>query len=80
MYVYIVPTTDYLSLSFSSNKDIKALITTGDGKFYSNGLDLDNFPSYSPEDVRVLFDVNLNTLFKRMLTFPVITIAAINGK
>ncbi|XP_019860831.1 PREDICTED: enoyl-CoA delta isomerase 1, peroxisomal-like, partial [Amphimedon queenslandica] len=62
-----------------SNKDIKALITTGDGKFYSNGLDLDNFPSYSPEDVRVLFDVNLNTLFKRMLTFPVITIAAING-
>ena len=75
--LYLLP---IMSLSFSSNKDIKALITAGDGKFYSNGLDLDNFPSYSPEDVRVLFDVNLNTLFKRMLTFPVITIAAINGK
>lgn len=56
-----------------------ALVTTGTGKFYSNGLDLDwvmgdgadlTFPELAMESQR---------LFARTLTFPLPTVAAING-
>ena len=55
------------------------MITTGDGKFYSNGLDLAFLSECSPEEAMK----NLNdfpSLMLRMLTFPVPTIAALNGK
>jgi Delta3-Delta2-enoyl-CoA isomerase len=46
----------------------KAVVTTGVGKFYSNGLDLD-FMSTHPDDAEsVLNDVH--ALFARVLTFP----------
>jgi enoyl-CoA hydratase/carnithine racemase len=56
----------------------KALVTTGAGKFYSNGLDLewamrerkDSFPEYVLEVVALL---------GRVLTFPCVTVAACNG-
>jgi enoyl-CoA hydratase/carnithine racemase len=56
----------------------KALVTTGVGKFYSNGLDLDwalrerkdSFPEYVLEVLALL---------GRVLTFPCITVAACNG-
>ena len=53
------------------------LVTTADGKFYSNGLDLDyvmtnpdQLPSYVAE---------VQELFARVLTLPVPTIAAVPG-
>lgn len=53
------------------------LVTTGHGKFYSNGLDLDwlgqNFDQYAAYVERV------QTLLARLLTFPVPTVAALNG-
>lgn len=75
-----VPLFEWSPSSPCSNSDIKALVTTGEGKYYSNGLDTDNYPSYTEEDIHQLFDVDLHNLFKRMLTFPIATVAAINGK
>ena len=56
----------------------KALVTTGAGKFYSNGLDLEwalrerkeSFPGYVLEVLALL---------GRVLTFPCVTVAACNG-
>ena len=56
----------------------KALVTTGAGKFYSNGLDLDwalrerkdDFPDYILEVLAIL---------ARVLTFPCTTVCATNG-
>ena len=53
-----------------------ALVTTGAGKFYSNGLDLDYMMGEGAEDaggyVRDVLD-----LIGRVLTFPAMTVAAI---
>lgn len=54
-----------------------ALVTTGEGKFYSNGLDLDWLMSAGAEATGFLDDVH--RLLGRILTFPAITVAAING-
>ena len=54
------------------------LVVTGEGKFFSNGLDLDwmsRAPQGEPE--RVLDRVH--ALFARVLAFPALTVAAING-
>src|ERR1700759_2659351 len=55
-----------------------ALVTTGEGKFYSNGLDLNWMTQAgvagAAENVH-----RVHLLLTRMLTFPVITVAAING-
>ena len=55
----------------------KALVTTGTGKFYSNGLDLDwlgqNADRWGPYVARV------HALFARLLTLPMPTVAAVNG-
>ena len=55
-----------------------ALVTTGQGKFYSNGLDLDWLGGQSAADSGRFLD-DLDRLFARVLTFPAATAAAING-
>ena len=61
------------------NENVHALITTGVGKFYSNGIDLDWLAQITPSEQQVFFTEQFNRLFVRLLTFPVLTIAAING-
>jgi Delta3-Delta2-enoyl-CoA isomerase len=54
-----------------------ALVTTGEGKFYSNGMDLDwlaSDPSRAEDYLRAVY-----RLLGRVLSFPAITIAAVNG-
>jgi Delta3-Delta2-enoyl-CoA isomerase len=54
-----------------------ALVTTGDGKFYSNGMDLDwlaTVPSQAGDYLRAIY-----RLLGRVLGFPAITVAAVNG-
>ena len=54
-----------------------ALVTTGDGKFYSNGMDLDwlaTAPARAGEYLRMIYHV-----LGRVLSFPAITVAAVNG-
>lgn len=54
-----------------------ALLTTGTGKFYSNGLDLDWIGAH-PEELGSYVD-RVQALFERILTLPVPTVAAVNG-
>lgn len=54
-----------------------ALVTVGEGKFYSNGIDLDWVAS-SGTDVRT-FVHELHGFLGRLLSFPRVTVAAING-
>jgi enoyl-CoA hydratase/carnithine racemase len=55
-----------------------ALVLTGDGKFFSNGLDLDWLSSAPPDDAALSFDV-LHRVLARLLAFPGYTVAAVNG-
>jgi enoyl-CoA hydratase/carnithine racemase len=56
-----------------------ALVTTGTGKFYSNGLDLDWVVSGEADMSFAELAVATQNLFARTLTFPHPTVAAING-
>ncbi len=55
----------------------KALVTTGTGKFYSNGLDLEYMQS-GEVDPATYVETAL-AIMSRVLTFPAITVAAMNG-
>jgi enoyl-CoA hydratase/carnithine racemase len=54
-----------------------ALVTTGAGKFYSNGLDLDWMAGAGEDAGAVVGDVQ--RLLGRLLRLPVLTVAAVNG-
>jgi enoyl-CoA hydratase/carnithine racemase len=60
------------------SKGPAALVTTGSGKFYSNGLDLEWMNSLGPDEMLQHVN-NVHDIFLRMLTFPMITVAALNG-
>ena len=55
----------------------KAVVTTGSGKFYSNGLDLD-FMAANPDASETNL-VDVHALFARVLAFPAPIIAAVQG-
>jgi enoyl-CoA hydratase/carnithine racemase len=54
-----------------------ALVLTGDGKFFSNGLDLDRFAG-NPDEFAATAEA-FHRLLGRLLVFPAYTVAAING-
>ena len=54
-----------------------ALVTTGKGKFFSNGLDLE-WLGGNPDQL-MSYVTEVHGLFARVLTLPVPTIAAVNG-
>ncbi|MEZ4332017.1 MAG: enoyl-CoA hydratase/isomerase family protein [Myxococcota bacterium] len=56
-----------------------ALVTTGTGRFYSNGLDLEWLLAKASESERRDYIPSVLGLMARILTFPTITVAAING-
>ena len=56
-----------------------ALVTTGTGKFYSNGLDLEWLFAKASDAERKSYIPGVLALMARILTFPTITVAAING-
>lgn len=55
-----------------------ALVVTGTGKFFSNGLDLGEMSSGGPAEAEAYVARVLATL-ARMLTLPISTVAAVNG-
>ncbi|MEE3328457.1 MAG: enoyl-CoA hydratase/isomerase family protein [Myxococcota bacterium] len=55
----------------------KALVTTGMGKFYSNGLDLDYMRSGDIDPS--VYIASVLAIMERVLVFPAITVAAMNG-
>lgn len=56
----------------------KALVTTGSGKFYSNGLDLEHLMA-SGSEAMAAFVADDERLFARIIATPYITVAACNG-
>lgn len=61
------------------NESCKGLITTGAGKFYSNGIDLEWCNSLTEAEEVVNFLHNLNAFLLRIVMFPIPTLAMING-
>ncbi len=55
-----------------------ALVTVGEGKFYSNGLDLEWMSAAGRERAEANID-QVHALLGRLLAFPLITVAALNG-
>ncbi|MEV6161405.1 enoyl-CoA hydratase-related protein [Streptomyces sp. NPDC052052] len=55
----------------------RALVTAATGKFYSNGLDLDWL--FAHADQHQDYVASVHGLFARMLSLPVITVAALQG-
>jgi len=56
-----------------------ALVTTGAGKFYSNGLDLDWMTGEATAEAREAYIPGVLAVMARVLTFPCITVCAMNG-
>jgi enoyl-CoA hydratase/carnithine racemase len=55
----------------------RALVTVGEGKFYSNGMDLDWLATVP--DRAAAYLESIYRLLGRVLGFPAITVAAVNG-
>ena len=56
-----------------------ALVTTGSGRFYSNGLDLEWMLTQAGGPEREEYIPAVLGLMARILVFPTITVAALNG-
>jgi enoyl-CoA hydratase/carnithine racemase len=54
-----------------------ALVTVGEGKFYSNGIDLDWLSKQSLDPTA--FVGRMHQVYARFLSFPMVTVAALNG-
>lgn len=55
----------------------RALVTAATGKFYSNGLDLDWLTAHAEQHQDYV--VSVQQVFARLLSLPVITVAAVQG-
>ncbi|MFG2480851.1 enoyl-CoA hydratase-related protein [Streptomyces fagopyri] len=55
----------------------RALVTAATGKFYSNGLDLEWLSAHADQHDDYL--VSVHSLFARLLSLPMITVAALQG-
>jgi enoyl-CoA hydratase/carnithine racemase len=63
---------------FETTDGSGALVISGDGKFFSNGLDIDWMASASPGDAEEMLR-QAQRLLARILVFPAATVAAVNG-
>lgn len=61
-----------------ADSGIQAIVIAGAGKFWSNGLDLAYLDSHTVEENQGL-NLSLNSLMARLLTFPIPTVAALQG-
>ncbi|MEW1912475.1 enoyl-CoA hydratase-related protein [Kitasatospora sp. NPDC085895] len=72
-----VATVDGLLDEVEKAEGPRALVTTATGKFYSNGLDLDWL--FANTDRALEYVSSVQELLARMLTLPVVTVAALQG-
>jgi len=83
------PPANALDLSFISlladtfteleeRSDVRALIVTGAGRFFSAGLDLKAVPTYSRDEQRGLAN-DLNRMVAKLYGLPLPVVAAVNG-
>ena len=62
-----------------SYEDATCMVTIGEGKFFSLGLDLGWITGLNSHQL-VEFVRNSQKLLARILTFPLVTVAALNGE
>ena len=61
------------------NPAVKTVVTTGQGRFYSNGFDLKWIAELGLEST-LNFMRKYSQMLAKILTFPLTTVAAVNGK
>ena len=64
--------------SVEADESALAVALTGEGKFFSNGLDLEWMMEAGEESTKLVVD-GLQALYMRLMTFPVPVVAAVNG-
>src|ERR1700741_1502 len=62
----------------ANDSNVKAVILTGEGSFFSFGLDVPEFLSYS-KDSFIKFIIKFTDLYSYIFTFPKPVVAALNG-
>lgn len=62
----------------AADEAVECVVVQGEGKFWCNGLDLNWVDSHSSEEGSKHTEA-LNALFERTLTYPLPTVAALNG-
>jgi enoyl-CoA hydratase/carnithine racemase len=62
----------------AANEDARVLVTVGAEKHYSNGFDIDFLGTLAGDELATFMDRTMG-LLTRLLTFPVPTVAALNG-
>ena len=63
-----------------SHTDATCLVTAGEGRFYSSGLDINTESPLNHDAHQIAHDMGmLQTLLARLLTFPMPTVSAITG-
>ncbi len=75
------PMLDAIGLALGEleqSTDPGALVIVGEGKFFSNGLDLEWMGSAPPGGAEEVL-AGVHALYARLLAFPTATVAAING-
>jgi enoyl-CoA hydratase/carnithine racemase len=73
---WLASVTDTLD-AIATSTEPAVLVTTGSGKFYSNGLDLDWLGAH-PDEMTTYVE-RVQALLATVLTLPVPTVAAVNG-
>jgi enoyl-CoA hydratase/carnithine racemase len=76
-----LPMLDAFKVSLDAveaDESASAVVLTGEGKFFSNGLDLEWMTEAGEESTRLVVE-RLQALYIRLLTFPLPVVAAVNG-
>jgi Delta3-Delta2-enoyl-CoA isomerase len=75
---FLAALTEHLDAVEADAEGPGALVLTGEGKFFSNGLNLD-FLMNASDDQRKQFGVAMMSMMKKLVLFPTPVIAALNG-
>jgi enoyl-CoA hydratase len=65
-------------MRLEASRDARAVVITGAGSCFSAGLDLDQVPSYGPDEQRQMVHA-LNRMLGRLYGIGIPTVAAVNG-
>jgi len=76
--VQLVGELDGCFRQLEDNAEVKAVILTGQGSFFSFGFDIPEFYDYSPEDFTKYLE-SFTRFYAYLFSFPKPVIAAING-
>ena len=74
----VVEEFHYTLIDLSKDPDVKAIIISGSGKFFSFGFDIPEFLSYSKQKFTDYL-IKFTNLYTYIFTYPKPVIAAING-